>query len=288
MLTRNHFSGPFKQAAEHLEFLHRHHMRAAHDLNFIMLPVDRHPRKRQLRIRHRMHTFQHRADAEQELLRLKGLHYIILGPRREPLLLVIELSLRRQHDHRNLKIPAQNVRQFKTVHPGHHHIHDRNIHFLILKIPEGAVSIAEIGHIKAIPLQVEYDQIADIRIILDHHHFIHRPCTSVKNSIILIQTQYKYFRNENSSRLMNLDTKKTPTAPCGERFSTGQPLCAEAHFRTERLEVDAAFIDAHFFEFLHHCAHEAHGSADVDLSVFCTLEVLLVQEAFGFAEFDFE
>src|SRR5699024_10432165 len=65
-------------------------------------------------------------------------------------------------------------------------------------------------------------------------------------------------------------------------------LCAEAHFRTERLEVDAAIVDAHLLELLHHCAHEAHGSADVDLSVLCIFEVLFVQEAFSFAEFDFE
>src|SRR5699024_11236555 len=102
------------------------------------------------------------------------------------------------------------------------------------------------------------------------------------------KTQYKYLRNENLTLPQPLIKKDAHRAMRWTFKYSEHSLCAEAHFRTERLEVDAAIVDAHLLELLQHCAHEAHGSADVDLSVLCIFEVLFVQEAFSFAEFDFE
>ena len=133
-----------------------------------------------------------RFDPCHKLFGVKGFCDIVVCTELKTQYLIKSIVLCRQHDDRRCFILADTAENFHTVHAGHHDIEQNEIR--VFRFDDGKTCLSIIGNKSVITLffKIQFDDLCDIHVIIDHKYLILHFGSTFQFLILLFEGDDRY------------------------------------------------------------------------------------------------
>ena len=125
----------------------------------------------------RAEAAEHRVDACQHLLHLKGLDDVVVRAPLQAVDLVLRLALGGKHNNRGLVALPDLLEHRPAVHHGQHNIQQHQVGMKGAEQLHALSSVRRHGGLIALFLQVEVEQLGNVGLVLHNEHLLRHFCT---------------------------------------------------------------------------------------------------------------